>query len=106
MFQHESSSGERLCETLSMTTKNIMENNDEFYKRMRMQEIEMERKKDIQLVLDLDNWLPPSVKSKLDEEEQKEQLREQQLEQRRKKSLSTIKPKVSTSRPTSGKKKK
>lgn len=89
-----------------------MDNNEEFYRRLRMQEIEAERKKDIELVLELDKWLPPSVKSKLDEEEQKEALRDQQLEQRRKKVLGTLQKQPSkissgaNTRPQSGKKKK
>ncbi|KAG2393893.1 hypothetical protein C9374_003657 [Naegleria lovaniensis] len=105
-------SGERICETLSKTTRSLMDNNEEFYRRMRMQEIEAERKKDIELVLELDKWLPPSVKSKLDEEEQKEALRDQQLEQRRKKVLGMQQKQPSknssaaNTRPQSSKKKK
>ena len=85
-----------------------MANNDEFYMKMRMQEIEAERKKDIHQVLELDNWLPASVKMKLEEEEQRQAQLDQQLEARRKKALATVlkSGKQATSRPTSGKKKK
>ena len=93
-------SGERLCETLSKTTRMAIENNDDLYRKMRLQEEEMERSRDVSLVKELDNWLPPSVKMKRDEEELKEKQREQMLEQRRKKVL------AQKTRPPSGKTKK
>lgn len=105
----KNNSGDRLCETLSKTSRTLLEENDEFYKRLKMQEIEAERKRDALLVQELDNWLPLSIKSKLDEEEEKEKQRETILEQRRKKVLATTsqqKQKQSSSRPVSSKKKK
>ena len=85
----------------------MLEDNDEFYKRLKMQEQEDVRKRDIMLVQELDNWLPLSVKTKLEEEEEKEKQRDTILEQRRKKVLSTLSQKSKqNSRPVSGKKKK